>query len=202
MSKLTCVVHLAGWPTPCQQDGPKGGPSQGADRLPAAAALSGWQTPKVARGEYQYANGDKTKIQLNLEGEVKLSGWATPTSRDHKDGEECPNVPINSLLGRDVWLAGWATPTASEKVWSVEFKDGRQPNVRECLPIEGPARRTASGEILTGSSAAMPSGGRLSPAHSLWLMLGPFGTAWACCGERVTRSTSPRRRRSSKRTET
>lgn len=28
------------WPTPCSQDGPKGGPSQGADRLPGASGLA------------------------------------------------------------------------------------------------------------------------------------------------------------------
>ena len=37
-------------------------------------------------------------------------GWVTPTTRDWKDGAECLNVPINSLLGRMVWLAGWPTP--------------------------------------------------------------------------------------------
>ena len=36
-----------GWPTPCQQDGPNGGPSQGSDRLPGAAALAGWATPQA-----------------------------------------------------------------------------------------------------------------------------------------------------------
>jgi hypothetical protein len=34
-----------GWPTPCSQDGPKGGPGQGVDRLPGAARLAGWSTP-------------------------------------------------------------------------------------------------------------------------------------------------------------
>ena len=36
-----------GWPTPCQQDGPNGVPSQGSDRLPGAAALAGWATPQA-----------------------------------------------------------------------------------------------------------------------------------------------------------
>ena len=31
-----------GWPTPCTQDGPKGGPGQGTDRLPGAVALTGY----------------------------------------------------------------------------------------------------------------------------------------------------------------
>jgi len=29
--------------------------------------------------------------------------WPTPTSRDYKDGVYCPNVPVNKLLGREVW---------------------------------------------------------------------------------------------------
>jgi len=33
------------WPTPCQQDGPNGGPNQGEDILPGAASLTGWATP-------------------------------------------------------------------------------------------------------------------------------------------------------------
>jgi DNA (cytosine-5)-methyltransferase 1 len=42
---------LASWPTPNAQDGPKGGPSQGIDRLPAAAQLSAcpsleWRLPE------------------------------------------------------------------------------------------------------------------------------------------------------------
>ncbi len=45
--KLPGAAQLTGWPTPCSQDGPKGGPNQGADRLPGAAALAGWPTPKA-----------------------------------------------------------------------------------------------------------------------------------------------------------
>jgi len=37
--------EVASWPTPCQQDGPNGGPSQGIDRLPGAAGLAAWATP-------------------------------------------------------------------------------------------------------------------------------------------------------------
>jgi hypothetical protein len=70
----TGTMTMAGWPTPCQQDGPKGGPSQGTDRLPAAA---------------------------------HLAGWATPTTRDHKDSGDLTNSmirldgkPRNDTLGR------------------------------------------------------------------------------------------------------
>lgn len=116
-----CLVRessLAAWPTPCQQDGPKGGPAQGSDRLPGAVALA---------------------------------AWPTPTTRDHKDGPECPNVPLNALLGRQVWL------TAHNQ----------------------PMRLCSDGTLLTGSTAGMESGGRLNPAHSRWLMRLP--PEWDAC---------------------
>ena len=38
---LQAVVQMAGWPTPCQQDGPHGEPNQGMDRLPTAVQTVG-----------------------------------------------------------------------------------------------------------------------------------------------------------------
>lgn len=40
--RRTSGSDCIGWPTPCSQDGPNGGPAQGTDRLPGAAA---WATP-------------------------------------------------------------------------------------------------------------------------------------------------------------
>ena len=69
-----------------------------------------WQT-MVADDAMDRVNG-----KVNSRGEPKLSAqaiqtasaWPTPTSRDHKDGAYCPNVPTNGLLGRMVW----PTPTS------------------------------------------------------------------------------------------
>lgn len=47
-------------------------------------------------------------VQTGLTQAVRL--LPTPTARDHKDGPPCPNVPINSLLGRTVWTFGDPTP--------------------------------------------------------------------------------------------
>ena len=58
----------------------------------------------------------------------------------------------------------------------------------------GPARRTASGAILTGSSAGMVAGGRLSPGHSRWLM--GYPAAWGSCGATAMRSCRRSRRNS------
>jgi len=38
LDQLPRQANLAPWPTPCTQDGPNGGPSQGTDRLPGAAS--------------------------------------------------------------------------------------------------------------------------------------------------------------------
>lgn len=92
-------------------------------------------------------------------------GWPTPTTRDHKDGASDGTAPENALLGRSVWA------------------------VKDC-----PARLTASGEMLTGSSAEMENGGQLNPAHSRWLMGLP--PEWDVCGVTAMQSLPRKRKRS------
>ena len=81
---------------------------------------------------------------------------------------------------------GWNTPCASDgsggkRPHPDTGMTGQHPNGRKVnmgLASQAhigflktpPARLTASGEMLTGSSAEMVSGGQLSPAHSRWLM--------------------------------
>lgn len=66
---------------------------------------------------------------------TERTSWPTPTTRDHKDGSECANVPLNALLGRVAWLASWPTPTSS-----LADKGVRSTNdgIREAMRSRGP----------------------------------------------------------------
>ena len=132
------------------------------------------------------------------------TGWRTPQARDPKHSPA--NEARNSTPGRQVMLAhqvalaGWGTPTATEPGGTGEQYIARsRPSTGNSAPtmlahqaaICGPVRFTATGEMLTGSDAAMESGGRLNPAHSRWLMGYPVD--WCVAGINAWHRTAPRR---------
>ena len=129
---------FGGWPTPTAQE-PGGTPEQFLARkrkavengsqmgisltaLSMVALTTGWPTPMAGtpaqNGNNVAGNNDSSRKTVEL-----VRGWATPTSRDHKDtGENLTDSTMrrdgksrNDLLGRQVELMrGWPTPRTSD----------------------------------------------------------------------------------------
>ena len=169
----------------------------------------GWPTPQAGDstggGQAKRAMGE-TRHGSNLNDFAMLAGWPTCTAQDAVRGaKEARPWDTGKPLNQIASLAGWTTPQAhdtSGRSKTQKAKHGTKHGcaclVRDCdkLAVEQPARLTATGEMLTGSSAGMESGGQLNPAHSRWLQGLP--PEWDDCAVTAMQSMPPRRKASSK----
>ena len=161
----TSATGLTGWVTASARDW-KDTPGMATERpdgrsridqLPRQAVLCGWPTTRSSDGE---------KNTRTLDGSLR------EVERKGSPQDVCQAAQ----------LAGWPTPTVGNSQGSQSFDGlsptGKTPDGRKVAVslnhvasfANGPARLTATGELLTGSCAGMESGGQLSPHMSRWLM--------------------------------
>lgn len=121
--KLQHAAQLAPWPTPmagspATETHNEAGNTDSSRKT--VELVSSWATPTKADGQKVTPFHDAPQPALAYQ--CHLASWATPTTRDHKDGAcQDANVPVNCILGRQAVLVSGtpATSSSAETVKSV-----------------------------------------------------------------------------------
>ncbi|MFR3778080.1 MAG: DNA cytosine methyltransferase [Enterobacter sp.] len=158
------------------------GVEPGLLRVCPAAVLAqlkcGWQVGRhqqqrrTGKGGYQGGRVRNGKLSTDrLDVTAQLAGWPTPNTCNDRNPRQ-----------QDALMNYRENGTKIQK------------RLQDLAAIAEPMRLTVSGDLLTGFSAGMESGGQLNPELALWLMGLPDG--WASCAPTVMPSSRRSRKRS------
>ena len=98
--KKRLEVEVQNWPTPRAME--PGSTSPGYGKGLKNTAIN-WRTPNASDGEggiMEWRDGKAAKLKLRDHSVHAVKSWATPTTRDWKDGNANNQTKTNSLLGR------------------------------------------------------------------------------------------------------
>ena len=176
-----------------------------ASRLQAKTDLLGSTLYKLTWKERVTPAGQSIpalRASVRRTSDSDCTGWPTPQTSDSTGGGQAKRAMGESRHGSNLndfaMLAGWPTPVANDDNKTPEAhlamkkrmgeRDGSGANrtaitslsvLAKYVELKHPARLTASGEMLTGSTAGMAAGGQLRPEFSRWLMGLPY--EWDLC---------------------
>ena len=177
---------------------------EGQVQLCHQAVLASWSTPRAEDAESSGMRWGRG-VADTLTAQASLGSWATPKASDGRGEAYEPDPDCRRVeMRKQVSLAGWPTPMAGTPAQNGNSEAGNNDSSRRtvdlCTVPQGPARLTATGQLLTGSSAETASGGQLNPGHSRWLMGLP--SVWDACGVTAMQSLRKSPKSSSRRTST
>lgn len=116
------------------------------------------------------------------------SGWPTPMAGtpaqkgyNESGSTENSRKTVNLVAGPVLRTTGWGTPRSTDGDKNAWTREGA---------LRFAKRKFGNNDLVTTVHlfpARTDSHGVLNPEFSLWLMLGPFATAWLSSGVRATR---------------